>query len=408
MSFLAAWSAWVLDAFDFTVFVLVMRDITTEFGVSYTSGALSITLTLLFRLVGGLAAGSVADRIGRKAPLAIAIAWFALCDAGVAFAPGFGWILALRTLFGLGMGAQWASGATLAMENWPERSRGIASGVLQGSWAIGYFLAALVYRTVLPMWGWRALFIVAAVPALVVLPLLLAVPESQAWKEARASHPHYGLRDFVADGLVGRIAWACLLWAFAFGVYYGLTNLYPVLLRGELAQGVAGVARLVMLFNVGMMVGSIACGAAASRWGPVLALAVPVLVLLPVLPFYTGLAPGWLDLAAVLAGALGAGISGVTPMLLTQLFPARARARSVAVVYHVGALLAAVTAPLIAMLAERGGLGLARSITFVSGASAVLMVGTLLLRPRGAVPEETLAARPASPGAARAASTRSE
>jgi SHS family lactate transporter-like MFS transporter len=295
MSFIAAWAAWVLDAFDFTVFVLVMQDIVKELGVSYTSGALSIFLTLLFRLAGGLAAGSVADRIGRKAPLAIAIVWFALCDGAVAFAPSFGWVLALRTLFGLGMGAQWASGATLAMENWPERSRGIASGVLQGSWAIGYFLAALVSRTVLPLWGWRAMFIVAALPALLVLPLLLAVPESKSWKEARASQPHYGLRDFVADGLVGRIAWACLLWAFAFGVYYGLSNLYPVLLRGELGLDVNATTRLVMLFNVGMMVGSIACGTAASRFGPVLALAVPVLLLLPVLPFYTGMVPDFLD-----------------------------------------------------------------------------------------------------------------
>src|SRR5688572_7056129 len=118
-SFLAAWSGWVLDAFDFTIFFLAMPYIAKEFGVSDAATAGSITLTLLMRLVGGAAAGSLADRYGRKLPLMISILWFALCDGAVALAPTFGWVLALRTIFGIGMGAEWTSGATLAMENWP-------------------------------------------------------------------------------------------------------------------------------------------------------------------------------------------------------------------------------------------------------------------------------------------------
>src|SRR5919109_1603480 len=123
-----------------------------------------------------LAAGWASDRFGRKLPLMISIVWFAACDGAVALAPSFGWVLALRTVFGFGMGAEWTSGATLAMENWPARSRGIASGVLQGSWAVGYLLAAAVTAVVVPAWGWRPLFAIAALPALLVLPIRWLVP----------------------------------------------------------------------------------------------------------------------------------------------------------------------------------------------------------------------------------------
>ena len=112
-SFAAAWSGWVLDAFDFTIFLLVMPQIAQEFGVGWTATAGSITLTLLVRLLGGFAAGAAADRWGRKLPLMISIVWFAVCDGLVALAPTFGWVLVLRTLFGFGMGAEWTSGATL-------------------------------------------------------------------------------------------------------------------------------------------------------------------------------------------------------------------------------------------------------------------------------------------------------
>ena len=125
----------------------------------------------------------------------ISLVWFAVCDGGVAFAPSFKAVLILRTLFGFGMGAEWTSGATLAMENWPARSRGIASGVLQGSWAVGYLLAALAYGWVVPHFGWRALFLVAAAPAILVLPIRIWVPESEEWKARKNDALHQKRRD---------------------------------------------------------------------------------------------------------------------------------------------------------------------------------------------------------------------
>ncbi len=386
-AFLAAWAGWVLDGFDFTVFLLAMRDIAREFGVTYVATAGAITLTLVVRLAGGVAAGALADRAGRKLPLMISIVWFAACDGAVAFAPSFGWVLALRTLFGFGMGAEWTSGATLAMESWPERSRGIASGLLQGSWGIGYILAAIAHAAIVPAFGWRALFVVAAAPALLVLPIRIWVPESPEWRSARPEERRTRLAELAREGLVVRVVWASLLWGASFAVYYGLTGLWPALLQGELGRTPAEVAWLVTLFNVGMMAGAVVCGAVASRAGVVAALAVPLVVLLPLLPLYVGAVPRLLWAGALGAGIFGAGISGVTPMLFTRLFPLPVRARAIGVVYHVGALLAAVAPTAVAALAARAPMPLSRATAAVVACAVLASLAALFLRPRGVLGE---------------------
>jgi SHS family lactate transporter-like MFS transporter len=375
-SFFAAWVGWVLDAFDFTIFLLVMPAIAKEFGVSRTAAAGSITLTLLLRLLGGVAAGAAADRWGRKLPLMISLVWFALCDGAVAFAPSFFWVLVLRTLFGFGMGAEWTAGATLAMENWPARSRGIASGILQGSWAVGYLLAAVVASVVVPRFGWRALFLIAALPALLVIPIRAFVPESLARGAAAPRVPFSAL----AEGKwLGRILWASVVMAFGFGAYYALTGLYPTLLH-EHGFDAAGVARCVALFNLGMLAGAVVCGVLATRLGVALAVAVPALLSLPFLPLYVGAAPAFLGLGAVLGGALGAGFSGITPLFLTGLFPAELRARAVGIVYHAGAFAAAFVPTGLAALADHG-VPLATAIAVVAGVCEAGLV-FLLLAPR--------------------------
>jgi SHS family lactate transporter-like MFS transporter len=378
-SFAAAWVGWVLDAFDFTIFLLVMPAISKEFGVSRTAAAGSVTLTLLLRLLGGFAAGAVADRWGRKLPLMIAMVWFAVCDGAVAFAPSFAWVLALRTLFGFGMGAEWTAGATLAMENWPQRSRGIASGILQGSWAIGYFLAALASGWVVPRFGWRGLFIVAAAPALLVLPIRIWVPESlhAAKKEFDAvASKHSAL---ASKAVISRIVFGSVAMGLGFGAYYGLTGMYPTLLTDAGLDPVA-LARLVALFNVGMLVGSVLCGSLASRVGVARAVAVPALLSLVFLPLYVGWRPSLLWLGALGGGAFGAGFCGITPLFLTSLFPAEIRARAVGIVYHAGAFLAAFVPTGVAALSERG-LPLSTAILLTAGICELGLV-LLLMAPK--------------------------
>jgi SHS family lactate transporter-like MFS transporter len=144
-AYTAAWLGWTLDAFDFTVFLVLIVPIAKEFNEPLTWVALVGTLTLWMRLVGAVASGWMADRMGRRAPLMISILWYSICNFIAGFSPTFLFLLFFRTLLGIGMGAEWPAGAALAMETWPTRSRGLMSAVLQNSWAIGYYI------------GWRGM-----------------------------------------------------------------------------------------------------------------------------------------------------------------------------------------------------------------------------------------------------------
>lgn len=378
LSFLAAWLGWILDAFDFTIFTLVLTDIVREFGVSRTAASVSLSLTLLVRFAGGVTAGWMADRFGRKLPLMLSLLWLAVFDTAVAFAPSFTWVLVLRTLFGFGMGAEWAAGAALAMENWPKRTRGIASGLLQGGWAIGFFLAAAASAVVVPLWGWRALFLFAAAPALLILPIRYLVPESEEFLAGRARP---GEAPVAATNLRvwwTRLGWASVVMSAAFTVYYALIALYPTMLETERGLGKPQVATYVQLFNVGMVIGTLITGTLASRFGARRALAVPALLMLAALPLFVGWVPGALAVGAVLGGLLGAGMAGVTPVWLSELFPAPVRGRSMAIVYQVGGSVASLAPPVVSLLAE--GRSLALAIAIVAGAAEVVLLTLLFFR----------------------------
>lgn len=390
-NYLAAWSGWVLDGFDFCIYLFALTDIQREFGVQATSTFLSITLTLAVRLAGGLAAGWLADRRGRRLPLMLSILWFAVFDAAVAFAPSFAWVLVFRTLFGFGMGAEWTAGSAIAMESWPARTRSLASGVLQGSWGIGYILASWAYGAVVEAHGWRPLFLLAAVPALLVVPIRLLVkePRRSAGESPRPAAPA-SLRAYLP-----RIAWACALYAVSFAVYYALAAPFPRLMLTELHLAPKALALPSLLLNLGMLTGAITIGAAAGRYGVVRAQVIPLLLLLPALPLFVGAAgvgPG-LWAGAFLAGFLGAGISGVTPYLFAALFPAEVRARGFGIVYHVGALLSGGTPLLVAWLAQSGAMPLSRALAGTAAVAALATIGMLLLRPRDVLPAEVLGRR---------------
>jgi SHS family lactate transporter-like MFS transporter len=392
INYFAAWAGWVLDGFDFCIFLFAMKDIAAEFQVTYVATALSITLTLLVRLAGGLGAGWLADRYGRRLPLMISILWFAACDGAVAFAPSFAAVLLLRALFGFGMGAEWTSGAALAMESWPARTRGLASGVLQGGWGVGYVLASLAYAAV-GAGGWRTLFLWAAAPALLVVPIRLMVKEGAP---ARPRAAVATLAGAPARSLWARIAWACILYGASFAVYYALTGFWATALMTDLGLSREALRWPTLLFNLGMLGGAAAIGAAASRFGVVRVQVIPLGLLVAALPLYIGAAPGWLGVGAFLGGFLGAGISGVTPYLFAALFPVEVRARCSGIVYHVGALLSAQTPLLVALVAKRGGMTLSFALGVVTAGSAVVTAAILLFRPRGVLPAEVLGCRSAA------------
>src|SRR5690242_15722226 len=133
--------------------------------------------TLAMRPVGALLFGLLADRYGRRKPLMANIVFFSIVELLCGFAPNYTVFLILRTVYGIGMGGEWGVGASLAMENAPGRLRGILSGILQSGYSIGYLLAAIAARFLLPVAGWRWMFWIGALPALLALYIRTKVPE---------------------------------------------------------------------------------------------------------------------------------------------------------------------------------------------------------------------------------------
>jgi SHS family lactate transporter-like MFS transporter len=390
----------VLDAFDFTIFLMVQNEIAKEFGVGIVALSGSITLTLLVRLAGGFVAGWMADKWGRKLPLMLSLLWFATFDAAIYFAPSFVWIIVLRTIFGFGMGAEWTAGTAMAMENWPARSRKIASGLLQAGWPIGFLLSAAVAHFVVPSYGWRAMFLIAAVPALLVIPIRFMVPDENAGKPVKREHKTSAFRDLMAPGVRQMIVLGSVVMGLGFLVYYGLTASYVPMLVKELKLDASTAWLAVIVFNVGMLFGVVVAGWVANRFGVIVALVTPALLMIPALPLYVGAVPALLPLGAFLGGALGVGYSGVTPVLTTSLFPEHVRGRAIGVVYHVGAMIGAFAPVLVSHLGTDmhnvvvpagSGYGfsmvteysLTWSITIVAGAALLLMsLAILMLRNR--------------------------
>lgn len=379
-AFAAAWTGWVLDAFDFMVYVLVAKQLMTEFGVGLTAVFGSVTLTLLVRLVGGAIAGWMADRWGRKLPLMLSLVSFVVFDALIFFSHSFTAILVFRTLFGFGMGAQWTAGTALAMESMPPRTRKIASGLLQAGWPIGVMLAAGVAMFVVDAHTWRPMFLVGVIPAVLTIPLWFMFPSTKpAPRTSTAKRSAFA--ELATPGVPRMLVLGSIVMAFGFMVYYGLQSQYPVLLQGELHLSPKASFAHVIYFNAGMLVGCIAAGVLAARKGVIIALVAPALLMIPALPLYVGWAPGAFPLVvgAVLGGAFGVGYSGVTPVLTTSLFPEHVRARAIGIVYHVGAFVAAFVPSMIPQLASSMHWHLSTAIVIVVGGALVAMSAAVIV-----------------------------
>ena len=249
----AAWMGWTLDAFDFTVFLLIMLPISQEFGVPLTDVVFVLTVTLWMRLVGAVGSGWLADRVGRKIPLMISILGYSLCNFIAGFSPGLFFLFTFRALLGIFMGAEWPAGAALAMESWPIRSRGFMSGVLQGSWGIGFALSSLIYGLLYGYIGWRGMLWIGVLPAATVFYVRRYVKEPEIWaanrqlqrvqnREVRAP-----LLSIFKPGLLGNTLTACWWMASNFVLYYSLTALFATHLQKDLGLSPALVATPFLL-----------------------------------------------------------------------------------------------------------------------------------------------------------------
>ncbi|MFZ3271521.1 MAG: MFS transporter, partial [Mycobacterium sp.] len=207
-SFIAALLGWTMDAFDYFIVVLVYADIAKTFHHTKTEVAFLTTATLLMRPVGALLFGLWADRVGRRVPLMVDVAFYSVVGFLCAFAPNFTVLIILRLLYGIGMGGEWGLGAALAMEKVPVERRGFFSGLLQEGYAFGYLLATLVSLLLMNWLGlsWRWLFGLSIIPAMISLIIRYRVKESEVWEaeQHRMRLTHTRIRDVLRDAAVVR------------------------------------------------------------------------------------------------------------------------------------------------------------------------------------------------------------
>ena len=361
-TFLTTFAAWTLDAFDFTIITFVLTDIRRSFEVNLALAGALATVTLLFRMVGGIGAGMYADRYGRKGPILFSIAWY------TAFAFLSGWstsyvmLFAFRGLFGIGMGGMWAAGMPLALEQWPAKHRGIASGILQGGYSTGFLLSSLVYQLGYPLINhdpdraWRLMLWAGVLPAIVIFFLMARVSESPLWLQQQRLRAGKLQRLSLARLFDRDLRWVTLHTSLLMGafvwMYQSTTIWYPTLLTNLKQQPLA----FLVLLNAGGAIGSIAFGTLSEKWGgrrgaATLGMVAGVLSA-PVYLFSE--TSGGLLLGAWLIGFCASGAWGIVPGYLSERFPTEARGVGTGFSYHVGVGIGAFAPYLIGVLTDAG------------------------------------------------------
>ena len=388
-AFFAAFLGWVLDGFDFTVLTFLLGDIQRNFTVSNALlGALG-TITLIFRVVGGIGAGTAADRWGRKGPLMFSILWYSLFAFLSGFSTSYRMLFALRGLFGIGMGGVWAAGMPLAIEHWPARLRGTASGLLQGGYSVGYVLAAGVYQFGYPLvngsgQGWRVLFWIGVLPALLALWIMSQVRESPVWLDEqrqlreRSEPSAWSLPRLFARDLLPATLHASLVLGAVMISYQSISFWYARFLATLHRQPLP----FLLALNVGGIVGAAVWGRLSeTRLGRRGALTLAMTAGIASTPLYLFPTSGaLLWIGALLIGLFAAGSLGVLPGYLSERFPTAARAAGAGFAYHVGVGLGAFTPFLVGALQDRG-MALPAVMAACICASGLLMILLVWLGP---------------------------
>jgi len=351
---LAGFLGWTLDAFDFFVIVFLYDTLAREFSVSKKAIVFTTMATLALRPVGALVFGLLADRFGRRIPLMANVIYFSVIEVLCGFAPNYKLFLVLRALFGIGMGGEWGVGASLVMEAAPPKWRGILSGLLQSGYSIGYLLAALAARFVLPTLGWRWMFWLGALPALLALYIRTKVPESEAWKQHRVATTGQVLR--IAAQHWRRFVYLAVLMTFMMFLSHGTQDLYPDFLKEVHRIRAARVADIAVLYNMGAVVGAVIFGAISERIGRRKGMMAALALSLVVIPTWAfGVGVPTVVVSAVLMQMGVQGAWGVIPVHLNELAADAARGLMPGLAYQLGILFASPTNTMEYALRERFG-----------------------------------------------------
>jgi len=369
----ACYLGWTLDAFDYFIMAFALDGVAADFHTTRTVVTLAFWLTLAMRPVGAFAFGRLADRFGRRPTLMANVLIYAAIECASGFAPNLASFLVLRAVFGVAMGGEWGVGASLTMESIPASWRGPVSGLLQSGYPSGFLLATLVFGAAYAHIGWRGMFILGVLPALLVLYIRRHVPESPGWK-ARPAQARASL-----TGVLWRyrtLALYCVGLMAAFNFFsHGTQDLYKSFLGVDHRLPTASITAILVAMNLAAMVGGLVCGGLSQRFGRRRTMVAAALLALPVLPLWAFASSAvWLGVGAVLMQLCVQGAWGVVPAHLNELSPPGVRATFPGLIYQLGNLVAASTTTLQSGLADwRFGGNLAWPMALSVGCSAVLI-----------------------------------
>ncbi|WP_192362953.1 MFS transporter [Mesorhizobium mediterraneum] len=367
----ASFLGWTLDAFDFFILVFVLKYVAQDFGTDIARVTIAITLTLAMRPLGALIFGYVADRFGRRPTLMVDILLYSALEFASGFAPSLTALIILRALYGIAMGGEWGVGASLTMETIPPKMRGLVSGLLQAGYPAGYLAASLVFFLLFPLIGWRGMFMVGALPALLVLYLRSKVDESPVFV-ARQHNPHHAAVWETLRRHAGLAIYAVLLMT-AFNFFsHGTQDIYPTFLEVQQKFSTTTVSTIAIIYNIGAILGGITFGLLSERIGRRRAIVFAALLALPVIPLWVySTGPVLLATGAFLMQFAVQGAWGVVPAHLNELSPDEIRGTFPGFTYQLGNLLASANATLQAGLAERYGGDYAFALALVVAVVAV-------------------------------------
>jgi SHS family lactate transporter-like MFS transporter len=366
-AFTACFLGWTLDAFDFFLLTFVLSSVASTFHVSTKTATTSLFWTLAMRPVGALLFGWMAERVGRRPTLMLNIVCFSVLELASAFSPTWPLFLLSRALFGVAMGGEWGVASALALESLPAEGRGFFSGLLQEGYVVGNLLAAgvsalfgLMVSHFHPLGfagTWRMLFVIGALPALLVVYVRSSVEESPAWKTSHGDVEIVGKQRSVGRQILEHfpsfVALTVLMFAFT-AFSHGTQDLYPLFLHHDFGFSMQRVGVVSMIGSVGALVGGVVCGTLSEGMGRRRTIVVASLLAIPMVPLWA-----WSHTAAMLAFGgflmqfMVQGAWGVVPVHLNELAPGPVRAVFPGLAYQLGNLLSSWDSPLQSMAATR-------------------------------------------------------
>jgi len=370
---------WMLDAMDVMLYSLVLAFLIREFAMDTRTAGFLNSLTLLASAIGGLLFGWIADRIGRIRALMASIVLYSVASATCGFSHSIPQLAAFRFLLGLGMGGEWTAGAALIAETWRPEHRGKALGLMQSAYAIGEAIAALVVASVLPHFGWRAVFFVGVLPALLVFWIRRGVPEPTVWQHRSGRSGFLRLlsdKKALRAGILATTMNACAM----FG-YWGLFTWIPAYLSLPVSQGGRGLSLVktttfFLVLCLGKWLGYALFGFFADAFGRRKPYFLYLLVAAALVPLYgTVKKPFWLLVLGPLVAFFGTGFFSGYAALASEIFPGEIRAAAMGLSYNIGRGLSAAAPFAVGALALHYGIGPA----FILQAAAFFVAALLAL-----------------------------